>query len=138
PSSSCSSSSACTSSASCRWRTCAASSPAGACSACGWAPSPTSCSSVASWVGNSPKAPGKRSGSDYIAEVMDPALGGNEELWLRQVWFARLRWIIPPAVVVLGFIVEGLSGKRMFAPLPPILLALSLLGLNVGYRTLLR
>jgi signal transduction histidine kinase len=69
---------------------------------------------------------------------MDPALGGNEELWLRQVWFARLRWIIPPAVVVLGFVVEGLSRQRLFAPLPPILLALALVALNIGYRTLLR
>ncbi|HWE29876.1 MAG TPA: HAMP domain-containing sensor histidine kinase, partial [Polyangia bacterium] len=69
---------------------------------------------------------------------MDPALGGSDELWLRQVWFARLRWIIPPALVVLGFIVEALSGRRLFPSLPPILLAAALLLANVVYRTLLR
>lgn len=68
---------------------------------------------------------------------MDPALGGYEELWLRQVWFARLRWIIPPAVVTLGFLVEALSGQRLFSALPALLLAGALVALNVVYRTLL-
>lgn len=69
---------------------------------------------------------------------MDAALGGTDELWLRQVWFARLRWIIPPALVVIGFIVEGLSHRRLFAPAPVLVLAVTLLSLNVVYRTLLR
>ena len=69
---------------------------------------------------------------------MDPALGGMDELWLRQVWFARLRWIVPPALVALGFAVEALSRKRLFAPAPVLLLALALLALNLAYTTLLR
>ena len=69
---------------------------------------------------------------------MDPALGGSEELWLRQVWFARLRWIIPPAVLALGFVVEWLSHRRLFAPAPVLVLGVTLLSLNVVYRTLLR
>ena len=68
---------------------------------------------------------------------MDPALGGSEELWLRQVWFARLRWIIPPVVVALGFVVEALSGQKLFPTLPAIALAASLVAINVVYRTLL-
>ena len=70
--------------------------------------------------------------------MLEPTLGNTDELWLRQVWFTRLRWIIPPAVVALGFLVEALTGRRLFAPLPPIALGLVLLGLNVVYRTLLR
>ena len=69
---------------------------------------------------------------------MDPALGGMDELWLRQVWFARLRWIVPPVLVALGFAVEALSRKRLFAPAPVLLLALALLALNLAYTTLLR
>ena len=69
---------------------------------------------------------------------MDPALGGTDELWLRQVWFARLRWIIPPALVALGFLVEAISGQRLFAPLPQIALCAALLGANVVYRKLLQ
>lgn len=68
---------------------------------------------------------------------MDAALGGTDELWLRQVWFTRLRWIIPPALVVIGFVVEGLSHRRLFAPSPVLVLAVTLLSLNVVYRTLL-
>jgi len=68
---------------------------------------------------------------------VDPALGGSEELWLRQVWFARLRWIIPPAVVALGFVVEALSRQRLFPALPAIALAAALVALNIVYRTLL-
>src|SRR4051794_30396567 len=60
------------------------------------------------------------------------------ELWLRQVWFARLRWIIPPAVVALGFSVEALTHRRLFSPLIAILLGAFLVGINVLYRTLLR
>jgi signal transduction histidine kinase len=70
--------------------------------------------------------------------VLEPALGSTDELWLRQVWFTRLRWIIPPAVVALGFLVEALTGRRLFAPLPPLALGVVLVGLNVVYRTLLR
>jgi signal transduction histidine kinase len=69
--------------------------------------------------------------------MMDPALGGTDELWLRQVWFARLRWIIPPAVVALGFSIEGVSRQRLFPTVPVLLLAGALLALNVAYRALL-
>jgi signal transduction histidine kinase len=68
---------------------------------------------------------------------MDPALGGTDELWLRQVWFARLRWIVPPVVVALGFAIEALTRHRLFPTGPVLLLALAMLGLNVVYRTLL-
>ncbi|MCA1665722.1 MAG: hypothetical protein LC659_15885, partial [Myxococcales bacterium] len=68
---------------------------------------------------------------------MDLAPGGSEELWLRQVWFARLRWIIPPLVVGLGFVVEALSRQRLFPTLPAVVLAAALVGVNVVYRTLL-
>jgi signal transduction histidine kinase len=68
---------------------------------------------------------------------MDPALGGTDELWLRQVWFARLRWIIPPAVLVLGFVIQAVSRQRLFPTVPVLLLGLALLGLNAVYRTLL-
>ncbi|HEX9105014.1 MAG TPA: HAMP domain-containing sensor histidine kinase [Polyangia bacterium] len=70
--------------------------------------------------------------------MIDHALGGTDELWLRQVWFAHLRWIIPPAVLALGFLVEALSRKRLFAPVPVLLLVAALLALNVVYTTLLR
>jgi signal transduction histidine kinase len=69
--------------------------------------------------------------------MMDPALGGTDELWLRQVWFSRLRWIIPPACLALGFLVELLSGRRLFAPVPAIVLAAALVSVNVGYHWLL-
>jgi signal transduction histidine kinase len=69
--------------------------------------------------------------------VVEPALGSTHELWLRQVWFARLRWIIPPALVALGFLVEALTQRTLFPPLPAIGLAALLLGLNFVYRTLL-
>lgn len=68
---------------------------------------------------------------------MDAVLGGTDELWLRQVWFTRLRWIIPPALVAIGFLVEGLSRSRLFAPAPMLVLAGTLLSLNVAYRALL-
>ncbi|HXU72220.1 MAG TPA: HAMP domain-containing sensor histidine kinase [Polyangia bacterium] len=69
---------------------------------------------------------------------MDPALGNTDELWIRQVWFARLRWIVPPAVVALGFLVELVSRRHLFATLPTLALLAFILGLNVVYRTLLR
>src|SRR6476469_8079756 len=69
--------------------------------------------------------------------MLDPALGGIDELWLRQVWFSRLRWIIPPACLALGFLVELLSGRRLFAPLPATFLAAALVAVNVVYRNLL-
>ncbi len=70
--------------------------------------------------------------------MIDPALGGADELWLRQVWFTRLRWIIPPAVVALGFAVEGLSRQHLFSAAAVLLLCLALLLLNVVYRVVLR
>lgn len=69
---------------------------------------------------------------------MDAVLGGTDELWLRQVWFTRLRWVIPPVLVAIGFLVEGLTRSRLFAPAPMLILAVTLLSLNVGYRTLLK
>jgi signal transduction histidine kinase len=69
--------------------------------------------------------------------MMDPALGGIDELWLRQVWFARLRWIIPPAVLALGFLVELLGRRRLFPPLPALLIAGALVAVNFVYRELL-
>ena len=69
---------------------------------------------------------------------MDAVLGGSDELWLRQVWFARLRWIIPPALIVAGFLVEALTHRRLFAAAPVLVLGAALLSLNVVYRTLLR
>ena len=68
---------------------------------------------------------------------MDPALGGTDELWIRQVWFTRLRWIVPPVVVALGFLVELLTRRALFAAWPTLALLALILGLNVVYRTLL-
>ena len=42
---------------------------------------------------------------------------------MRQVWFARLRWIVPPVVVALGFLVELLTRQRLFPALPAMALA---------------
>jgi signal transduction histidine kinase len=56
---------------------------------------------------------------------------------MRQVWFARLRWIVPPVVVALGFLVELLTRQRLFPALPALALAGFLLALNGVYRTLL-
>ncbi|HEX6838422.1 MAG TPA: HAMP domain-containing sensor histidine kinase, partial [Polyangia bacterium] len=69
---------------------------------------------------------------------MDAVLGGTDELWLRQVWFTRLRWIVAPLLVALGFLVEALSRTRLFAPAPVLVLAATLLSLNVVYRMLLK
>jgi len=69
---------------------------------------------------------------------METALGNTDELWIRQVWFARLRWIMPPLVVALGFLVELVTRRRLFPTLPVLGLAAFLLGINVVYRTLLR
>jgi signal transduction histidine kinase len=68
---------------------------------------------------------------------MDPALGGPDELWLRQVWFARLRWIVPPALVALGFVVEALTRRPLFSGPAALAVLALLLALNVVYRTLL-
>jgi signal transduction histidine kinase len=69
--------------------------------------------------------------------VTEPSLGNADELWLRQVWFARLRWIIPPAVIVFGFAAELLARQRMFATLPAIGLAALMVAINVVYQRLL-
>jgi signal transduction histidine kinase len=68
---------------------------------------------------------------------VEPALGGTDELWIRQVWFTRLRWIIPPAVVALGLLVEVLLRRRLFSTGVALALTALLLALNGVYRTLL-
>ncbi len=70
--------------------------------------------------------------------MTEPALGSADELWLRQVWFARLRWIIPPAVVALGFAAQLLARQRLFAPGPALALASFMVALNVVYHLLLQ
>jgi signal transduction histidine kinase len=68
---------------------------------------------------------------------MDRALGSVHELWLRQVWYVRLRWIVPALIVASGFGVELVIGRRLFPPL----LAVGMVGLmaavNAFYRALL-
>ncbi|MDB4970684.1 MAG: response regulator/sensory box histidine kinase [Myxococcales bacterium] len=61
-----------------------------------------------------------------------------DELWLRQVWFARLRWIIPPVLVALGFAVEALTRRTLFAPAAALVLLAVMLAANFGYRALLQ
>ena len=64
--------------------------------------------------------------------VLDEA----DELWIRLVWFTRLRWMIAPALVVLTRAVAAISGQEY--PLAPILGLLAVLLLcNGGYATLL-
>jgi signal transduction histidine kinase len=61
-----------------------------------------------------------------------------DELWLRQVWFVRLRWIVPPVLIGLGFAVELLTRRTLFAPVPAIVLVGAMIAANLGYCTLLR
>src|SRR5207248_10443854 len=116
---------------------CAAWSSAGACSACGWARSPTSCSCVASWDGNSPRGPGKKYASDY-GIGMDHRRQATDELWLRLSWFTRIRWIVPPLVVGLCQAIALLTGRPLF-PMTPLLAVLGAeLLANGAYTLLLR
>lgn len=69
---------------------------------------------------------------------MERALGGFDELWLRQVWFTRLRWLIPPGLVAMAFVIELASGTRLFPHLPIFVLLASVLALNGAWVALLR
>src|SRR4051794_16582993 len=55
-----------------------------------------------------------------------------DELWLRLVWFVRMRWLLPPALVLLGLAVNAWAG-----PIVPLFKTSSLLTLawltNVVY-----
>jgi signal transduction histidine kinase len=60
-----------------------------------------------------------------------------DELWIRLAWFARLRWGLPPVLLLLGVAVNAWAG-----PLVPMREACLLLGvlwlMNAGYVALLR
>lgn len=68
---------------------------------------------------------------------MEPSVGGLDELWLRQVWFTRLRRLISPALVAMAFVIEHASGQRLFPRLPILALLATLLTLNAVYVMLL-
>lgn len=61
-----------------------------------------------------------------------------DELWLRQVWFVRLRWLIAPGLVLIAYVIEHLSHQRLFPRAPIAALLGALLLVNAGYHVLLR
>src|SRR5687767_5237574 len=65
------------------------------------------------------------------------ALDAADELWVRLVWYTRLRWMIAPSLVALASLVEWATGTRLF-PLGPVLaLLFGLLAANTVYALLL-
>jgi signal transduction histidine kinase len=69
---------------------------------------------------------------------MSPAaFDESDELWMRLVWFTRLRWTLAPVLVVIARVIEAWVGWQF--PLVPIAVLLgSALIANVGYAVLLR
>src|SRR5438874_551025 len=60
-----------------------------------------------------------------------------DELWMRLVWFTRLRWTLAPVLVVIARVVEVWVGWVF--PLVPIAVLLGFaLAANLGYTALLR
>lgn len=64
-------------------------------------------------------------------------LDAADELWIRLVWFTRLRWMIAPSLVALASLVEWASGTRLFPMLPVLVLLAGLLAANALYAALL-
>jgi signal transduction histidine kinase len=65
------------------------------------------------------------------------SLGTADELWIRLAWFCRLRWALPPALVLIGALVNWWAG-----PLVPLMktsmLSFGAWGLNLLYVLALR
>src|SRR4051812_13104119 len=61
----------------------------------------------------------------------------SDELWIRLVWFTKLRWIIPVALTAMAWALEMWTGLVVPMRIALVLL-FGLLALNTGYTLLLK